>query len=306
MIIITRRMRWPLLALALIAAVGVTGCRSDNGSPAVVATTTQVADLTRAVAGNRIAVKQILQPNADPHEYEPRPSDAQAMAGAKLVIRSGGDVDDWLTGLVDQAGGKARVVTLIDHVDRRGSDPHWWQDPRNAIKAVAVIRDALVKADPKGAAGYRARAGAYVAKLRALDKGIQACVAKLPRTQRKLVTSHDALGYYAARYGFQVVGAAIPSLSSQAQPSGKQTQRLVDQIRRLHVAAIFPESALNPKLEQAIGRDAGAKVGGALWADALGPKGSSGATYVGALTANTETIVSALSSGKVNCGRLLG
>src|SRR5205814_6551866 len=117
--------------LLLVAAVCVTGCRSDNGRPAVVATTTQVADMTRAVAGNDIAVKQILAPNADPHEYEPRPSDAQAVASAKLVIRSGGDVDDWLGGVIGQAGGKARVVTLIDHVHRRGTDPHWWQDPRD-------------------------------------------------------------------------------------------------------------------------------------------------------------------------------
>jgi ABC-type Zn uptake system ZnuABC Zn-binding protein ZnuA len=262
--------------------------------------------MTRAVAGPRIAVKQILQRGSDPHEYEPRPSDAQAVASAKVVIRSGGDVDDWLGGVIDQAGGKAPVVTLIDHVQRRGSDPHWWQDPRNAIKAVEAIRAALTKADPQGAAGYRARAEAYEMKLRALDKGIQACVAKLPQAQRKLVTSHDSLGYYASRYGFEVVGAAIPSLSSQAQPSGKQTQELVDQIKRQHVAAIFPESALNPKLEQAIGRDAGAKVGGALWADALGPKGSSGATYIGALAANTRTIVSALSRGKETCARLPG
>src|SRR3954453_21336325 len=141
-------MRRPLLLVAVIAAVSAAGCRSDNGSQAVVATTTQVADLTRAVAGDRIAVKQILQPNADPHEYEPRPSDAEAVAGAKVVIRSGGGVDDWLKGGIDQSGGKAEVVTLIDDVSRRGGDPHWWQDPRNAIKAVDAIQVALVKADP--------------------------------------------------------------------------------------------------------------------------------------------------------------
>jgi zinc/manganese transport system substrate-binding protein len=290
--------------LVVVAAVCVTACRSDGGSPAVVATTTQVADMTRAVAGNDIPVKQILQPNADPHEYEPRPSDAQAVASAKLVIRSGGDVDDWLGGVIDQAGGKARVITLIDDVDKSGSDPHWWQDPRNAIEATEAIRDALVQADPRHAAAYRARAKAYEGRLRSLDRAIARCVAGLPQSQRKLVTSHDALGYYAGRYGFQVIGAAIPSLSTQAQPSGKQTQQLVGQIKRQHVAAIFPESALNPKLEQAIARDGGAKVGGALWADALGPKGSSGATYIGSLAANTRTIVSALSRGKVNCGGL--
>jgi ABC-type Zn uptake system ZnuABC Zn-binding protein ZnuA len=296
-----------LTVLLVVAAVTAAGCRSAAGDhPAVVATTTQLADMTRAVAGNGTTVKQILQPNADPHEYEPRPSDAEAIASAKLVIRSGGDVDDWLGGVIAQAGGKARVVTLIDHVQRRGSDPHWWQDPRNGISAVEAIRDALTRSDPKGAAGYRTRAAAYVKRLRGLDSGIAACVAKLPPAQRRLVTSHDALGYYASRYGFKVIGAAIPSLSTQAQPSAKATQRLVAQIKQQHVAAIFPESSLNPKLEQAIGRDAGARVGGALWADSLGPKGSSGAAYAGSLAANTRTIVSALSRGKVNCGGLPG
>jgi ABC-type Zn uptake system ZnuABC Zn-binding protein ZnuA len=297
-----------LPVLTLIAAVNASGCRDADGgnNPEVVATTTQAADITRAVAGDRIAVEQILQPGSDPHEYEPRPSDAQAVAGAKLVIRSGGDVDGWLGGLIGQAGGDATVVTLLDSVRRRGSDPHWWQDPRNADRAVSAIAAALTKVDPQGAAGYAARAAAYRRTLRTLDGRIAACVARLPKAQRKLVTSHDALGYYAARYGFTVIGAAIPSLSTQAQPSAASTQRLVRQIEAQHVAAIFPESALNPKLEQAIARDAGAKVGGALWADALGPKGSGGATYVGSLAANTRTIVSGLSGGKTTCAGLPG
>ena len=269
----------------------------------MVATTTQVADMTRAVAGDRTEVDQILQPGSDPHEYEPRPSDAEAVANAKVVIRSGGDVDEWLDGVVEQAGGDADVVTLIDAVDRHGGDPHWWQDPHNAEKAVEAIREALTKADPEGAAGYTARANAYEAKLEALDAGIASCVQRVPPETRQLVTSHDALGYYAARYGFRVIGAAIPSLSTQAQPSAAATKRLVDQIKAQHVPAIFPESAVSPKLEEAIARDAGAKVGGALWADALGPRGSTGATYLDAMTANTNTIVSALTRGEVNCAR---
>jgi ABC-type Zn uptake system ZnuABC Zn-binding protein ZnuA len=294
-----------LLAVLLIAAVCASGCRGKGANDAaVVATTTQAADMTRAVAGGRVTVKQILQPGSDPHEYEPRPSDAEAVAKAKVVIRSGGEVDGWLSGLIDQAGGNATVVTLIDHVQRRGSDPHWWQDPRNAERAVEAIRQALTKADPKGAAGYAARAAAYVKRLQMLDRNIASCVARLPQSQRRLVTSHDALGYYAARYGFTVIGAAIPSLSTQAQPSAASTKRLVEQIRAEHVAAIFPESALNPKLEQAIARDAGARVGGALWADALGPTGSSGATYIAAMAANTRTIVFALSRGRVTCANL--
>jgi ABC-type Zn uptake system ZnuABC Zn-binding protein ZnuA len=292
--------RLPALLLVLLVA----GCGSggdDGGGARVVATTTQAADLTRAVAGDRARVEQILQPGSDPHEYEPRPSDAEALAKAKLVIRSGGDVDDWLGGLIDQAGGDARVVTLIDSVKRHGDDPHWWQDPRNAEIAVAVIRDALVRIDPAGADTYRRNAAAYIGRLRGLDAGIARCVDRLPPAARKLVTSHDSLGYYARRYGFEVVGAAIPSLSSRAQPSAASTQRLIDQIRRERVPAIFPESALNPKLEQAIAREANAKVAGALWADALGPKGSTGATYLEALAYNTRTIVAALSRGRVSC-----
>jgi ABC-type Zn uptake system ZnuABC Zn-binding protein ZnuA len=291
--------------LLFIAAVSATGCRDSGGNqPAVVATTTQAADITRAVAGDRLTVHQVLEPGSDPHEYEPRPSDAEAVAGAKVVIRSGGEVDDWLAGLVGQAGGDAKLVTLIDHVHSEGEDPHWWQDPRNAEEATEAIRQALTAADPDGAAGYRARASAYERKLRALDADIAACVQKLPPGGRKLVTSHDALGYYARRYGFTIIGAAIPSLSTQAQPSAAATQRLVGQIRSEHVAAIFPESALNPKLERAIADDAGARVGGALWADALGPEGSSGDTYLNALASNTRTIVSALSRGSTTCARL--
>jgi ABC-type Zn uptake system ZnuABC Zn-binding protein ZnuA len=295
-----------LIALAA-AAASVGGCRdsgSGSGGATVVATTTEVGDMTRAVAGGRARVEQILRPSSDPHQYEPRPSDAQAVSGAKVVIRSGGDVDGWLSGLIGQAGGHARVVTLIDAAGAEGEDPHWWQDPRRAERAVEAIRAALTQADPAGAAGYRSRAAAYTARLRALDTGIARCIRLLPASSRKLVTSHDSLGYYARRYGLRVIGAAIPSLSTQAQPSAAATKRLVDQIRAEQVAAIFPESALSPKLEQAIARDAGARVGGALWADALGPPGSAGATYLGSLAANTRTIVSGLSGGRENCARL--
>ena len=297
--------RAAIVVALFIAAVCVAGCRSStsdsDGRLRVVASTTQVGDLVRAVGGGDVQVDQILKPNSDPHEYEPRPGDAEAAARAKVVIRSGGDVDGWLSGVTDQAGGDARTVTLIDSVERRDDDPHWWQDPRNGELAVEAIRAALTRADPGNAAGYRERAQAYLDRIRALDTRISACVAQLPPKSRKLVTSHDALGYYARRYGFEVIGTAIPSLSTQAQPSAASTARLVAVIKREHVAAIFPESSVSKKLEQAIARDAGASVGGALWADSLGPPGSSGATYLGSLAANTRAIVSGLSRGRVNC-----
>jgi zinc/manganese transport system substrate-binding protein/manganese/iron transport system substrate-binding protein len=294
-----------LFLIAAVSAAALAGCSSDTGNDGgnlrVVATTTQAADLARQVAGDRAEVTQLLQPGADPHDYEPRPSDARALTGAQVVIRSGGEVDDWLGDLAERSGSDARTLTLIDTVRRDGDDPHWWQDPGNGQLAVAAIRDALAEADPSGARTYRRNARAYGEGLIRLDAAIARCVDRLPPERRKLVTSHDSLGYYARRYGFEVVGAAIPSLSSQAQPSGASTERLIRQIREQRVPAIFPESALDAKLERAIAREADASVAPALWADALGPEGSAGATYAGSLAANTRTIVEALGEGRVNC-----
>jgi ABC-type Zn uptake system ZnuABC Zn-binding protein ZnuA len=202
---------------------------------------------------------------------------------------------------VDNAGGDAEVLTLIDHVDRLGDDPHWWQDPRNVVAAVDAIGEALAQADPDGADEYRANARAYAARVRRLDAAIARCTAGVPARQRKLVTTHDALGYFARRYDVEVIGAVIPALSSQAQPSAGDTDRLVRQIRSEGVETIFPESALNPELEEAIAREAGAKVGEPLWADALGAEGSTGATYLDAMAANADALVRGFTGGERGC-----
>jgi ABC-type Zn uptake system ZnuABC Zn-binding protein ZnuA len=288
------------LALALAAA----GCGDDSGSSGgrqVVATTTQVADLVRQVGGDRISVDGMLRPGGDPHDYEPRPSDAAAVAKADLVFRSGGEVDDWLGDVIDNAGGDAEVVTLIDSVDRLDDDPHWWQDPRNAERALETIRTRLSELDPGGRAAYRRGAERAIAALRRLDKGIAACVHRVPPDKRKIVTTHDALGYFARRYGVTVVGSVIPSLSTQAQASAGDVQKLVDQIRREHVEAVFPESSVNPDIERAIAREAGATVGDELYADSLGPRGSAGDTYVGALSHDAAALVRGMSGGRVSC-----
>ena len=298
-----RRGSHATLALGALAALAV-GCGGESGDgsrPVVVATTTQVGDLVRNVAGPRADVRQLLRPNSDPHAYEPRPSDARAAADADLIVRSGGELDEWLDDLLDGAGVDTRTLTLIDFVRRRGDDPHWWQDPRNAERAVRAIRDELAKADPAGRPAYARRARRYLGRLRRLDRAVARCIASLPARKRRLVTTHDALGYFAARYGIDVIGALIPSRSTQAQPSAGDTAELVRQIRKQDVEAIFPESSLNPKLERAVSRDAGASVGGRLWADTLGPGGSSGASYVGSIASNTRTIVDGLSGGRIGC-----
>jgi ABC-type Zn uptake system ZnuABC Zn-binding protein ZnuA len=291
--------RWPIALLAVAcAAVFLVACGSGataTSGRTVVATTTQLGDLARAVAGSRADVRQILEPNADPHAYEPRPSDVRAVGGATVVVRSGGDLDAWLDDVLRNAGSDARTLTIIDALHPRreagGVDAHWWQDPRRAAVAVAAIRDALIAADPAGRAAYAANAGRYLRRLRALDRAIAACMARIPARRRRLVTDHDALGYYADRYGIEVIGTVIPALSTQAQASGGEVARLVRTIRSAGVSTIFPESSANPKLTRAIARDAGARVGPPLYADSLGPRGSPGATYLGSLRANTEALV---------------
>jgi ABC-type Zn uptake system ZnuABC Zn-binding protein ZnuA len=301
------------VALACIAAlaIGVAACGSgdhepDRPGPRVVATTTQLADIARSIAGDRATVTGILTPNSDPHDYEPRPGDARALADAGLVLQSGGDVDAWLGDLVKSAGADARVVTLIDDVHtRKGEggevDPHWWQDPRNTEIAVRRIRDALARADGGGTATYDANAETYLGRLESLDAAIARCMDAIPAGRRRLVTNHDALGYFADRYGIDVVGAVIPALSTAARASAGETRRLVDTIRREHVSTIFPESSVNPKLEQAIAADAGAKVGPALWADSLGPRGSTGATYLGSIWFNAESMAEGFTDGATRC-----
>jgi ABC-type Zn uptake system ZnuABC Zn-binding protein ZnuA len=267
-----------LLAAVALVVAGDEEASGGDGRRTVVATTTQAADLARNVAGDDVEVVGLLAPNTDPHDYEVRPHDLQALAEADLVVRSGGDLDEWLVDAIEGAGSDAPVVTLM-----RGDDPHWWQDPRIAIAAVGTLERAL-GSDASG----------YVARLRALDRAVAACIAEVPPAQRKLVTTHDSLGPYARRYGLEVVGTVIPSLSTRGQPSAGEVAALVRTIREQGVKAIFAESSVNAKVEQAIARETGAKVGRPLWADTLGPPGSDGATYIDSIAANTRALTEGL------------
>lgn len=296
----------PVIALCLAVATACGGESAASGSGAgsfqVVATTTQVADFARNVAGARAGVTQILAPNTDPHEYEVRPGDVKALTEGDLVLRSGGDVDEWLDDALSAAGAdKSDVVNVGEAAGLEGDDPHWWQDPARVEKGVIAIRDALVKADPGGAAAYRAGASRYIARLNTLDASVRTCMDRVPANQRLLVTSHDALGYYARRYGIRVVGAVIPALTTAAQPSAGDVAKLVDTIETTGVRTIFAESSVNPKVEQAIAHQTGARVGPPLWADSLGPKGSTGATYLGSIAFNTEALADGFTSGAVKC-----
>ncbi|MDA0163941.1 metal ABC transporter substrate-binding protein [Solirubrobacter ginsenosidimutans] len=284
------------LVLLPIAAAGCGGSGTGGSdAPTVVATTTQLADFARNIAPG-VKVTSILSPNTDPHEYEVRPDDVKALASADIVLRSGGEVDAWLGGALDAAGVKEQdVVDVGRAAGLEGGDPHWWQDPVRAERAAVAIGHAFA------AAGLPDRSAAYVARLRRLDAGVRACLDRVPAAERKLVTSHDALGYYARRYGITVIGAVIPALTTAAQPSAGDVTKLVDTIKREGVKTIFAESSVNPKVEEAIARETGAKLGPALWADSLGPKDSDGATYIASIAANTRALVQGFTGGAVVC-----
>jgi len=304
-----------LIAISITSAAVLAGCGGSDSSDetatgggevvAVTATTTQLGDFVREVGGEDADVTQVLSANSDPHDYEPSPSDAEAIADADLIVQSGGDLDEWLDQLVESSGTDAPVLTVIDSIDTREQDgeedPHWWQNPENAIIAVERIRDELDRIAPGDATTFDANADAYVAELKELDAAIEACIDKVPQAQRKLVTSHDALGYYADRYGIDVVGAAIPALTTQAQASAGETADLIELIKRTGVTTIFAEAGVSKQLEDTIAEQAGATVGGELWADTLGPEGSGGETYIDAMEANTASLVEGFTAGKQSC-----
>jgi ABC-type Zn uptake system ZnuABC Zn-binding protein ZnuA/ABC-type Mn2+/Zn2+ transport system permease subunit len=301
-----------LLAALLVAGCGSTAGGGSGGRLKVVATTTQLGDIVREIGGDRVAVTQILRPNTDPHDYEPRPADVEATAGADLVIESGDNLDKWMDKVIDQAGGSPTVLVAGDKVPEHVSgetsgpeaskyDPHWWHDPRNAEAATTAIRDALAKALPAGSAFFARATTAYLAKLGRLDAGIAECMAAVPVADRKLVTDHDAFGYFARRYGIAVVGAVIPSQTTQAQPSAGSLADLARLIRREKVSAVFPESSINPKLAEAIARQTGASANYTLYGDTLGPAGSDGATYLGMELHNADAMVRGFTGGRRGC-----
>jgi ABC-type Zn uptake system ZnuABC Zn-binding protein ZnuA len=302
-----------LAAGALLLLAGCGGSGSGAGDRVrVVATTTQLGDIARAIGGDDARVTQILHANTDPHDYEPRPADIRETAGADVVLLSGDGLDAWMGKVLEQSGADAKPLDVGARAPNKlpgeasgpeasRYDPHWWHDPRNVEAVVPVIRDALIKARPADREVFARNADAYLAKVRRLDRGIRDCLAGVPPAQRKLVTDHDAFGYFARRYGIRVIGAVIPSQTTQAQPSAGDVARLSEQIRREGVKAVFPESSLSPKLARAIAGQTGARADFTLYGDTLGPPKSDGATYLGMERHNADAMVRGFTGGARGC-----
>jgi len=306
-----KRQRNILLSAILLAGLAACGHPGASASAvagagdvgdkklAVVATTPQVADFVREIGGGDVTVTQIIKPGVDPHDYEPTPADIRAIGQAKLVVKNGVNLERWLGRTIRSAGFTGTVVDSSRGVPLRadGEDPHIWHNPLNAKIMVTDIEKGLAAADPAHSRAYAGNLAAYAAELDRLDAGNVAAFAELPAGDRKLVTNHDAFGYYVDRYHLQFVGSVIPSMDTSAELSAKQLDDLVAKIKATGTKAIFTESSLPPKTADAIARQAGVKVIGgedALYGDSLGPPGSPGATYLGAEEHNTRVIVSAL------------
>jgi ABC-type Zn uptake system ZnuABC Zn-binding protein ZnuA len=289
------------VALAGFLSLVVAGPSGAADRLKVVATTAQIAALTRAVAGDLIELKGVIPAGADPHEFEPVASDLVTLEGAALILRHGIGLDDWLDRTL-KAGKRATVITVTRGVRlQKGEedgklvdDPHVWHDPANAKKMVDNIVAALDRADPAHKTAFDTNAVAYKKRLDEARAQVQAMLTEIPAAGRKLVTNHDALGYFAKAFGLKIVGTVIPSVSTQAEPSAGETAKLLQTIRREKVKAIFAESNVNPKLAEMLAKEAGVKIVADLYGDSLGPTGSGAETVEGMWLANARKIADAL------------
>ncbi len=297
-----------LVAVLLLSAAlaSLPGCGGDDAGDGtglrVVATIAPAAALVLAVGGDLIRLTTLAPSGVDPHDYEVSASDRRAVAQAAVVFRIGLGIDAFLDKVLD---GRGKVVTLSDGLTLRYGrtaggqpsaepDPHVWHDAGNDRLMVGVIAATLAGADAANAELYRRNADAYVAKLEESDREVRALIDTIPAANRKIVTNHDALGYFFDRYQLTFVGAVIPNLTTQAEPSARDLAALVETIRREGVKAIFAESTVDPKVARRIAADTGVKVVDNLYGDSLGPPGSGAETVDGMLLANARSIAGAL------------
>ncbi len=295
--------RTAFLAALISAALVIGSCAAPShlstasvaGLPKVLATTSFLADIAQNVAGSRLVVGSLLPPGANPHEFQPAPKDASAVAECQVLIINGLGYEAWLTTLLGAASGsQPEIVTSSAGLAAQGGDPHMWMDPLNAVRYAENIRDALSKADPAGAAQYAANTDAYVASLKDLDSWIKVQVAQVAPERRLLVTNHDELGYFASEYGFKILGAVIPSVTSDSAPSAQQMAQLIQTVESSGAPAIFLDVNENQNLARQIASETGAKVVTDLYVESLSAKGGPASTYIDMMKYDVTAIVNSL------------
>ncbi len=285
------------LTLAALTACAAPASPSTDGLLAVSTTTSLIGDVARRIGGLRVDVRVLLPIGSDPHAFEPRPQDVAALSDADLVLVNGFGFEETLQPLLENAENVVIVSNGIEALplaeEEGGLDPHVWQDPNHVIVWARNIRDAFAKADPAHADEYDANAEAYTAELIALDAWIEEQVAQIPEANRKLVTDHTDFAYFSARYGFEQVGAVIPSVSTGSAPSAQELAALEDAIRAGGVKAVFVGSTVSPDLSRRVAEDTGVRLV-FLFTDSLSASGGGAESYIEFMRYNVNAIVEAL------------
>ena len=297
----TRRLvLWTGLAVALMTVPA-----PAQGKPKIeaVATISILGDLVKNVGGDRVDVTALVGPNGDAHVYEPTPGDAKRLAGARIVFVNGLGLEGWMTRLVEASSTKATIVVVSKDVTplqapeggeaaTGAPDPHAWQSIADAKIYVANIRDGLDAVDPAGKQTYDTAAKAYLAKLDALDNEVRTAIAGIPADRRKIITTHDAFGYFGAAYGMQFI--APEGVSTDVEPSAKDVAKIIAQIKRQKIPAVFLENVSDPRMMEEIARETGAKIGGKLYSDALSEPGGPAGSYIAMMRHNVDEFSAAL------------
>ena len=293
-----------IITLTALASLFLTGCgsapKSSDGRLKALTSTTFLADITRNIAGDRISVDSLLPVGADPHAYQAAPSDVAKIAESDLLILNGLEYEHFIEPLLENAGGERLMIEATaglsprkDAGSEHGVDPHMWLDPNLVVTYVENIRDGLIQIDVEGTQIYKANADAYIAQLKDLDKWIVEQVNTIPAERRLLVTNHEAVRYFAERYGFEVAGAVIPSLSTDAGTSAKELAALIEVIKTSGAPAIFLGEVENPDLANQIAAETDVRVVDNLHLESL-TVGAPAATYIDMMKHNVNQIVEAL------------
>ena len=291
-----------LAVLAVIAMAGLPAMAQEVSKPLrAVATFSILGDLVRQVGGDRVTVSTLVGPDADAHGYNPAPGDARTLLEANVVFVNGIGLEGWIDRLIKASGTKAPVVTASKGVTTiageerghdHGIDPHAWQSIPNAKLYVANIRDALARIDRDHAAVFAANAAAYLARLDALDKEARTAISAIPPDRRRIITTHDAFGYFAAAYGMTFI--APQGVSSESEASPRDVARIIRQIRKDKIPAVFLENIADPRLMQQIAKESGARIGGKVYSDALSRSDGPAPTYLDMMTNNLKAFGEAL------------
>ncbi|MBF0476732.1 MAG: metal ABC transporter substrate-binding protein [Deltaproteobacteria bacterium] len=294
-------MRWVIsILLCLFLLPGPAGA----GQPLkVVASFSILGDMVKNVGGDRVKLTTLVGPDSDTHAYEPTPTDARALAGADVVIINGLGFEGWIDRMVKTAGYRGKIIiasrgvkthTMIDedHGGKRITDPHAWQNLTNGRIYVTNIEQARSQADPAGTGVFKANAEAYLKKIAEMETWVKAELAKIPPARRKIITSHDAFGYFGLAYGVTIL--APTGFSTASEASAQNVGKLIRQIKQEKIKALFVENMTDPRLIERIAKDAGAKPGGTLYSDALSKPDAPGATYLEMFRNNVTKMTSAM------------